>query len=933
MTKMRFSLDGREVMAQNGDTIWAVAKREGVTLPHLCHLDAPGYRPDGNCRACLVEVEGERVLSPSCWRKPTPGMVVRTQSARAKKARHLVIEMLLADQPARASSPDGQSALWRWSDALGLKGSRFAKGGVQEASSQAPRLAHDASHGAIAVNLDACIACGLCARACREVQVNDVIGMGGRGASTFPRFDLGDPMGASTCVGCGECVQACPTGALFEKGLMESTARRRTIQTFDKEVDSLCPYCGVGCLTKVRVSNGRIVQVDGRAGPANLGRLCIKGRFGFDYIHSASRLVHPLVRREGVPKDAALDPSRFDRDQVFRRASWDEALDRAAEGFKTILASDGGSALAGFGSAKGSNEEAYLFQKLIRQGFGVNNVDHCTRLCHASSVAALMESLSSGAVSAPFTDALKADCIIVIGARPTVNHPVAATYFKQAAKAGKTLIVVDPRGQDLMRHAHYGLRIRPGTDVAFLNALLHTLFDENLINHDFLRRRVDNVDALRAKVADFSPESMATVCGVDAAVLREVARIYAGSERSIIFWGMGISQHCHGTDNARCLIALALVTGQIGRPGTGLHPLRGQNNVQGASDAGLIPHVFPDYQSVEKASVREGFEDLWGRKLDAVRGLTVVEIVDQAAQGIIKGLYVMGENPAMSDPDQSHARHGLAKLDHLVVQDLFLTETACFADVILPSSAHAEKWGSYTNSNRQVQLGRPAVSPPGEARQDLDLIMALADRLGCGWSYGGIADVFSEMVSVMPSLEGITWQRLLEEDSVTYPLSSATGVGEPVLFGETFPTDTGRARIFPADLLPPDDAPDETFPMILTTGRVLEHWHTGAMTRRSSLLDDLEPTAFAAMNGREIARLGLSAGQMIEVKTRRGSVRALLRRDFEVADGMIFMPFCYHEAAANWMTSAKLDPFGKIPAFKFSAAQVAASLPQTDAKS
>ncbi|WP_099864800.1 formate dehydrogenase subunit alpha [Pararhizobium haloflavum] len=925
MTKtISFTIDGRTVEASAGETIWEVAKRAGTRIPHLCHLDKPGYRPDGNCRACMVEIEGERTLAASCIRKPAADMVVKTTTERADKARRMVFEMLASDMPAREASPDEQSAFWDWAGSMGISGSARYRSKFEH---ETPPLGHDVTNPAIAVNLDACIACNACVRACREVQVNDVLGMGERGSHTVPVFDIHDPMGHSTCVTCGECVQACPTGALYEKTLMDNGNRTRSVKDFDKVVDSVCPFCGVGCQTTVAVKDDTIVQVDGRDGPANENRLCVKGRFGFDYVRSPDRLRTPLVRRDDAPKRGDINLKGADPLSVFREATWDEALERAASGLNRIRDEKGGQAIAGFGSAKGSNEEAYLFQKFIRQGFGTNNVDHCTRLCHASSVAALMEGVGSGAVSAPFMDALKADCIIVIGARPTTNHPVAATYFKQAAKQGRKLVVIDPRRQDLMRHASHSLVFKPGTDVALLNAMLNVIIAERLYDEQYIQANVSGFDALREKVKDFTPEAMEEVCGIAADVIRDVARTYAKSERSIIFWGMGISQHTHGTDNSRCLIALALITGHIGRPGTGLHPLRGQNNVQGASDAGLIPMVYPDYRSVEDPDIRAEFEDLWGRPLDAKRGLTVVEIMDAVHDGAITGMYVMGENPAMSDPDQTHARAALAKLDHLVVQDIFLTETAWHADVVLPASAHAEKLGTFTNTNRQVQIGRPAISLPGEARQDWEIIQSLANRCGMSWAYEHVSQVYTEMASTMPSLKNISWARVEDEESVTYPADAPDRAGNEIIFANGFPTKDRRGKIVPADLLAPDEVPDEAYPLVLTTGRLLEHWHTGAMTRRAGVLDAIEPEGIASMNPREIERRGMRQGMMVKVETRRGTVEALLRADREVADGMIFMPFCFNESPANVLTNPQLDPFGKIPEFKFCAARIAVAEP------
>ena len=909
---IRFRLNGKDVEAKPGESICQVAKRLGTDIPHLCHKDAPGYRPDANCRACMVEIEGERVLAPSCRREPTPGMVVASANERPSKAQKMVIELLLADQPARESAPDPNSDLWHWADELGVASSRFP--------SSATHIAADTSHPAMAVQLDACIQCNLCVRACREVQVNDVIGMAFRGPHTEVVFDQHDPMGDSTCVACGECVQACPTGALMPAARVDDGGAYAGDAEYS--VDSLCPFCGVGCQTTFHVKDGRIQYVDGRDGPANENRLCVKGRFGFDYVHHPHRLTVPLIRNEDAPKDGygRVDPANpFTH---FREATWEEALDRAAEGFRAILERDGSGALAGFGSAKGSNEEAYLVQKLIRQGFGTNNVDHCTRLCHASSVAALMEGLNSGAVTAPFGAAKDSDCIVVIGARPTQNHPVAATYLKQAAKAGATLVVMDPRGQDLGRHADFELRFTPGRDVALLNTMIHTVIEEGLVDTQYVQAMADGYDEIVQGVKAFTPEAMEPICGIDAETIRAVARRYATAERSLIFWGMGVSQHVHGTDNVRALIALATLTGQIGRPGTGLHPLRGQNNVQGASDVGLIPMVYADYKSVEDTDIQAIYRDLWGRELDTAKGLTVVEIMRAILADEIKGMYIMGENPAMSDPDVQHARDALARLQHLVVQDIFLTETAFHADVVLPASAFTEKAGTFTNTNRQVQMARAVMDPPGEARQDWWIVQEIANRLGLGWTYQSPADVFAEMKQVMHSLDNITWERLESEGAVTYPCPAPDAPGQAILFGERFPTANGRVKLVATELVPPAEMPDGDFPMILSTGRMLEHWHTGAMTRRAETLAALEPEPVASLNPGRMGKLGLAPGDMVRVTTRRGDIALKVRADRDIPDDMVFIPFCFVEAAANILTNPQLDPMGKIPEFKYCAAKV-----------
>jgi formate dehydrogenase major subunit len=914
MPKLAFELDGDHVEARPGESLWDVARRVGTDIPHLCHRPQPGYRPDGNCRACMVEIEGERVLAPSCKRMPAVGMKVRTQSERAVKARAMVMELLVADQPARATSHDPTSAFWTWAERIGVTESRFPA---------AQRWTHDPSHPAMRVNLDACIQCNLCVRACREVQVNDVIGMAYRNAGAKIVFDFDDPMGASTCVACGECVQACPTGALMPAAYLDENETR--VAWPDRKVDSLCPYCGVGCQVTYEVKDEKVVYATGRDGPANHNRLCVKGRFGFDYIHHPHRLLRPLVRLPNVPKHAQDQVDPANPWTHFREATWEEALDLAAAGLARIRDANGPKALAGFGSAKGSNEEAYLFQKLVRTGFGSNNVDHCTRLCHASSVAALMEGLNSGAVTAPFAAALDAEVIIVIGANPTVNHPVAATFIKNAVQQhGAKLIVIDPRRQSLSRHALHHLAFKPGSDVALLNALIATIIEEGLTDEQYIAGYTEGYEELRGRMKDFSPERMEAVCGIPAQTLREVARLYARSRASIIFWGMGISQHVHGTDNARCLIALALITGQVGRAGTGLHPLRGQNNVQGASDAGLIPMVYPDYQSVADPKIQAKFESFWNKALDPERGLTVVEIMNAIHAGQIKGMYIEGENPAMSDPDLNHARVALATLDHLVVQDLFMTETAFHADVVLPASAFAEKTGTFTNTDRRVQLARPVIAPPGDARQDWWIIQQIAQHLDLGWSYGGPSDVFAEMAQVMPSFANITWERLEREGAVTYPVDAPDKPGNEIIFYAGFPTESGRAKIVPANVSPPDEVPDDDYPMVLSTGRVLEHWHTGSMTRRSGVLDAIEPEAVAFMSPKNLWREKLNPGDFIRIETRRGAVEVMVRSDRDVPEGMVFMPFCYAEAAVNLLTNPALDPFGKIPEFKFCAARVTA---------
>ncbi len=959
---IEFTFDKQTLQAFEGESILQAAQRHGVAIPNLCCQD--GLPAAGNCRACVVEIKGERALAASCCRSVTPGLVVLAQSERVLKSQAMVLELLLSDMPqpgykwtdhplqadrhAASGEPDqacaqaGQhSELSDWAGRLGVS----VRPALRALRREQPRA--DLSHPAMAVNLDACIQCTRCVRACREVQVNDVIGVAWRGADSKIVFDLNDPMGASSCVACGECVQACPTGALMPKTQIGS-------QVVDKKVDSVCPFCGVGCLLTYNVKDNRIVSVDGRDGPANHKRLCVKGRFGFDYVHSAQRLTVPLIRKSAVAKDpgtlADLNRDTADWSAVFREASWDEALDLAAVKLKGLRDAYGSRSLAGFGSAKGTNEEAYLFQKLVRTGFGSNNVDHCTRLCHASSVAALLEGVGSAAVSNQVNDVAHAELIFVIGSNPASNHPVAATWMKNAARKGARIVLADPRVTDIGKHAWRILQFKPDTDVAMLNALIHTVIEEGLADEDFISRRASNYQALKDNVRGYSPEDMAPICGIPAATLREVARAFASAASAMILWGMGVSQHVHGTDNARCLIALATVTGQIGKPGSGLHPLRGQNNVQGASDAGLIPMMFPNYQRVTHPAAHAWFEKFWGVRLDDQPGYTVVEIMRKALAPEtdphkVRGMYIMGENPAMSDPDLNHARHALASLEHLVVQDIFMTETAWLADVVLPATAWPEKTGSASNTDRMVQLGRQAIDPPGQAKADLWIIQQIAARVGthlahnppalpggtralaCGYpgEHAGAAAVYEEMRQAMhAAIAGISWERLQHESSVTYPCLSAQDPGSPTMFIDRFATDDGRVHLVPAGIIPADERPDADFPFVLITGRQLEHWHTGSMSRRAAVLDAIEPIATASLCGADLKALDLQPGDVATVQSRRGQVVMRLRRDDGTPRGAVFIAFAYHEAAANLLTNAALDPFGKIPEFKYCAVAIRA---------
>ncbi|MBX9580604.1 MAG: molybdopterin-dependent oxidoreductase [Gemmataceae bacterium] len=947
MTAVNLSIDGRAVAVPPGTTIYDAAKRAGIDIPVLCH--GPRLDPVGVCRMCVVDVGG-RVLAASCVRPCEDGMTVETASPKVEKQRKTLTALLLSDHPVPCAKErtTGDDAL----DALGRRYG-LLDGANQTPSSLAPTRSvgarddrpQDSSSPVIAVDHQACILCDRCIRACDDVQCNDVIGRTGKGYTTRIGFDLDDPMGQSTCVSCGECVAACPTGALTNKAISLPLVPKSEMTA----VDSVCPYCGVGCATTYYVRDGRVVMAEGRPGSGNDSRLCVKGRYGWDYAHHEQRLTKPLIRRPGFYPKGPLSKEvrgeggknkRVDYAEVmpaFREAGWDEALDLIASKLLAIKRESGPRALAGFGSAKCSNEEAYLFQKLMRAALGTNNVDHCTRLCHASSVAALLEGIGSGAVSDVFAHARYADVILLTGSNPTANHPVAATFFKQAAKRGVKIVVIDPRRPGIADFAAHYCPIRNGSDVAFYNAVMYILITENLIDHDFVNSRTENFEALKATVMNYPPERVAPVCGIPADTIREVARLIGRSKNLLVFWGMGISQHTHGTDNARCLIALCLLRGSVGRPGTGLHPLRGQNNVQGASDAGLIPLAYPDYQRVEDPAVRARFEAAWGVPLDPARGLTVVEIMHAALAGEVRGMLMLGENPFLSDPNINKVRKALASLEFLAVQDIFLTETAEFADVVLPASSFFEKLGTYTNTDRRVQVGRPAVPLPGEARADWRVLCDLSGRLGYPMPYPSPAEVFAEFAGLTQSYAGLTHD-LLAGGGKVWPFqpgvrSQESGVsedegdgyvGELVLFGDRFPTASGRGKFVPAESADAADLPDADFPLVLNTGRVLEHWHTGTMTRRSYALDALRPDPFVEVHPDDLSKLGMADGQELTVRSRRGAIRLPAKASTGVRPGAVFIPFHFREAAANVLTNDALDPFGKIPEFKFCAVRLEA---------
>ncbi len=928
---VNLKIDGREVSVPEGTTILDAAKSLGIEIPVLCHDDR--YDPVGVCRVCVVDVGG-RVYAPACLRPAEDGMDVKTDTDSVEKQRAMLTKLLLVDQPPMDEDPKERKTADNELFVLVRKYGLEQENGIPRGGGRG----EDHSNPVISINHDACILCDRCIRACDDIQGNDVIGRSGKGYSTQIVFDLNDPMGESSCVTCGECVAACPTGAITNKPINNVPIRPRDKL---KTVDSTCPYCGVGCAIRYHVDEdvNRIVFAEGREQPGSQKRLCVKGRYGWDYPNNPQRLTVPLIRREGsYPKGALSSDVKgegngkrrkaggiVDYEEVmphFREATWEEALDLVGEKLRGIHADGGPGAIAGFGSAKCSNEEAYLFQKLIRAGFGTNNVDHCTRLCHASSVAALFEGVGSGAVSTTYGDIINADIAILAGTNTTANHPVASSFFKQAKRRGTKLVVVDPRRERIADHADLYCQLKPGTDVAFYNGVMHEVISLGLIDQEFIAQRTSNYGEVAKTVREYTPERASQICGVPAEDIRTVARWWGEANAGVIYWGMGISQHTTGTDNARCLIAMCAITGHVGRPGTGLHPLRGQNNVQGASDAGLIPMMYPDYQPVNVPEFRESFERAWGRELDPNPGLTVTEIVKSILAGGVRGMYMMGENPFLSDPNINKVRKALSQLEFLVVQDIFMTETAEFADVILPATTFYEKEGTYTNTDRRVQLGRKVIEPPGEAREDWWITQEISNRIGLPMNYSHPSEIFDELVGVMPNYAGLSYDNLGEGGKLYPNPDPENSDGTVVLFDQQFNTDDGKAHLVAAEWLPAKELPSDEYPFILNTGRLLEHWHTGTMTRRTFVLDAIQPEPHVYMNVADCERMGIDDGDFVRIKSRRGQIELPVRLSHRDVPGTCFVPFHFREAAANVLTIDEIDPMGKIPEFKFCAVSI-----------
>jgi formate dehydrogenase alpha subunit len=751
--------------------------------------------------------------------------------------------------------------------------------------------------------------CGKCVRACREIQGLGAIDFASRGFHTRISTFGAKPLAQSVCQSCGECVEHCPTGALVPK----------TVEAAEREEKTVCPFCGVGCAMTVGVRGRRIVSVRGDVNsPVNAGGMCVKGRFGLDFVHHPDRLTRPLIRREDVPKSRSGGAAA----EIFREAGWDEALERAAAELGRIRGSCGSRALGVLSSAKCTNEENYLVQKFARAALGTNNVDHCARLCHSSTVAAALDAFGEGAMSNSIVDIGSAAALFVIGSNTTECHPIIGRRIKQNVRLnGARLVVADPRRTELAEMAEVHLRHRPGTDVALLNGLMHVILREGLMDAAFIAERCEGFEAFRDSLVDYAPAAVEAVSGVPEKLIVQSARIIGAADTMVAVYGMGVTQHMTGTDNVKAVANLLMLTGNMGRPGTGFSPLRGQNNVQGACDMGALPNVFPGYQKVADPQARAKFAEAWRAELEPEPGLSLTEMVRAAHAGTLKGLYVIGENPLMSEPDLNHAREAFERLEFLAVQDIFLTETARLADVVFPASSFAEKEGTFTSTERRIQRVRRVLPPPGEAREDGRIVAEISSRCGYPMAWGPAAEIMLEIAALTPIYGGVRYARLESSGGLQWPCWNESHPGTPRLHVENFTRGKGRFHV--VRYAPPAEAPSSDFPIVLTTGRILDQWHTGSMSRRAQVLAALSPEGRLDLNPRDADACGLTEGAPIRVASRRGDIRTRVHCDRRISEGEAFMAFHWQEAPANILTGAGFDPHSKIPEFKVSAVRIA----------
>lgn len=883
------TVDGKQAEIQAGATILDAARHVGVEIPTLC--DEPGLDARAQCRICVVEIEGRPRLEPACATLAEDGMIVRTDSDRVLASRRTTLELLLSESPPTCPTRaiGAECKLCDYVDQYGTGSPRFGRGSEGTETCENPFMIRNPAH---------CILCSRCVRVCAEIQGTGALAFMNRGIETEMRPALGRALEETDCEMCGNCVAVCPTGSLRAANLADAAGARK--------VRTTCTYCGVGCQLDLNVRDGRIVGVTSAPdNPVNGRWLCVKGRFGYEFINHPDRLTTPLIRRDGE-----LQP-----------ATWDEALDYIASKLTEIKASDGPDAIALMSSSRCTNEENYLMQKLARAVIGTNSVDQCARTCHAPTVAGLATAFGSGAMTNSIGEIPHSDVIFMIGANPTEAHPVIGLKIKEAVRNGARLIVADPRRIWLTKVAWLHMPVRPGTDLALINGMAHVILSEGLANEEFIQSRTEGFEEFRKVVEEWPPERAAEVCEIPAEDIRRAAVEYACADRGSIIYTLGITEHTCGTRNVLGLANLAMLTGQIGRESTGINPLRGQNNVQGACDMGALPDTYPGYQKVAVEENRRKFEEAWGVELPQSQGMMIPDMLDAAIEGRLKAMYILGEDPIMSEAHAGYVRQALSRLELIVVQEIFLNETAKAADVVLPASCFAEKDGTFTNSERRVQRIRKAVEPPGEAREDWRVIVELSNRLGYPMDYSSPREIWAEIARLSPIFSGISYERI-DKVGIQFPCPAPDHPGTKFLHAEKFTR--GLGKFHPVYHTPPNEMPDSDYPWILSTGRTLYHYNVGTMTRRVAGIGKKSPDCFVEINPSDLEALGAEDGQMLRVSTRRGSIVARAAATKKVKPGRIWMPFHFAESSANELTIDAYDDISKTAEYKVCAALVEA---------
>ncbi|MCM0083840.1 formate dehydrogenase subunit alpha [Geomonas sp. Red32] len=895
-----FVIDGKELAARTGETILEAALRHDIDIPNLCRYKRISHT--ASCRLCIVKVKGRPGTVTSCTTAVEEGMEVIAFDDELETVRRTILDMALSNHNDDCVScvQDGSCQLQDLAFRYNLgRHDRKLPPIWQEIDKTS-----DYSSPVLDFEASKCIECARCLRACYELQGKGVIGFVNRGIKTTVGTGFKD-WTASNCDGCGQCIQICPVGALTAKQVYGDRKRIRE-KDIERTVQTTCPYCGVGCQLDVAVRKNHIIRVTGSEDALpNHGKTCVKGRFGLDFVNHPARLRWPLIKRDGS----------------FVEVSWDEAIAYTAQRLAGIKGEHGPDAIAGLSSARCTNEENYLFQKFIRGVVGTNNVDHCARLCHASTVAGLAETLGSGAMTNSIAELEHADVILVTGSNTTETHPVIAAEIKRAVLFnGAKLIVVDPRRIDLVQHATLWLRQKSGTDVAWLNGIAHAILAQGLQNDAFIAEKTENFEALKELLSRYTPQEVERISGIPAAQIMEAGRIYGSAKKGSIVYAMGITQHATGTDNVRSLANLALLTGNIGRESTGLNPLRGQNNVQGACDMGALPDVFTGYQKVADPAVRQKFAQAWQVELSPRTGMTLTEIMRGASGGEVKGLYIMGENPVISDPNSNHIREALESLDFLVCQDIFMTETAQLADVVFPAASFAEKDGNFTNTERRVLPVRRVVDAPGEAKEDWAILQRLARAMGAGWEYRSADDILEEINLLTPLYGGITPERIANGEVLQWPCPAPEHPGTKFLHHERFTR--GKGLFSAVEYKGARELPDAAYPFALMTGRILYHYHTGSMTRKTKVLPQYVRGAYVEMAFEDLGELGVENGDFVKVSSVRGEIRIAVKVTDRVRKGEVFIPFHFAEAAANVLTNDAIDPVAKIPELKICAVRI-----------